>query len=138
MTTDICSIWAYDDLKESGALGRLQKDYLYVFVQAYPEALSTDQLVSRFREIHNRAPYRSNCGLGSRITELTTMGFLEKVDQITSDITKKTVNRWKWTGRKTPLPKRIETCTCPHCNGSGSITKEVYYDPVEKQQTFFR
>lgn len=47
MVTDICSIWAYDDIIESGYLGKKQALVLSIFTKAYPYSLSGSEAVSK-------------------------------------------------------------------------------------------
>ena len=120
---DLCTIWAYDDIKKTGYISDRQAMYLSVFSEAYPDGLTkreaSEIVVERFKVGF------SKCGFGSRISELENLGFLEKDGYALDPITKKKVNVWRYTQRKDPIIL-IEVCAeCPHCNGRGKIKKFV-------------
>ena len=118
--SDICSIWAYEDIVTSGWLGDKQARVLAIFTRN-PEKEFTASEIKRGLIIKSMSETVRN-----RITELNDMGFLEKVSIVFDEITEKHVNTWRWTGRKIPLPKSsIELC-CPRCKGSGKITRVIY------------
>lgn len=125
--TNICSVWAYHEILESGKLARLHGMYLAVFSEA-SKPLTMNQSIERFKIKFKDLPYKTNHGMGSRISELTDMGFLEKFDMVKCEHTLKTVNRWVYTGRKQPKEKIYEFVCCPRCNGLGKLTKAIYKD----------
>ena len=127
--TDICSILSYHDIKRSGYLGEKQAMYLSVFsYDGLPltHRQATREVLDLFKVI---LPERNG-----RIAELEAMGFIKKHDIVVCNYSHKKVNRWIWTGRRKPLPKREERIPCPHCDGRGTISKEVYYEPENFEQ----
>ncbi len=134
MTTDICSVWAYDEIVKSGLVGRLQAMYLSIFVSVYPRPLTVHQVIEIFSERFAKEPYKTHHGLGSRITELTQLGFLRKQDRVVCEMSKKQVNRWLWTERRTPLSYKIEWVACRVCDGKGGKLRKVYYDEAATGQ----
>ena len=120
--TDICSIWTYEEIKESGVIGNLQASVLAIFAQDPTVPRTCSEIVlSLGRTVHETyAP---------RIKELTDMGFLVKFDKVRDKDSKKLVNRWIYTGRKKPYPKKLVKMCCPKCKGEGIIEKEVYIKP---------
>jgi len=122
--TDICSVWAYQDITESGYVGERQGMFLSILVEAYPSALTGKQIVSQVER--KFGAYFSKFGLGSRLAELTEMGFIKKHDKVVCEHTHQTVNRWVYTGSKFPRRKEVVSRECPHCGGCGVQTKEEY------------
>jgi hypothetical protein len=119
--TDICSIWAYDDIKLSGYVGKRQAQYLHVFtLSSLPLThREASQLVNKVFSL--KVPERNG-----RIRELEDMGFIEKVDHVICEHTKKTVNRWRYTGRKIPLIDFEKECVCDKCGGTGKVKVKVF------------
>ena len=120
--TDICSVWSYQEIKDSGYLGKRQAMYLSIFIKEdrrpFTHKEASDQVCLKFGI---RVPERNG-----RIAELEEMGFIEKYDHVRCMITKKLVNRWRWTGRYEPLEKRERSCECDKCGGTGYIMKAFY------------
>lgn len=134
MNTDICSIWAYDDIKASGYVGRRQAQYIHVFSISSVPLTHREASAIVNKTFGLKVPERNG-----RIRELEDMGFIEKVDQVICPATKKTVNRWRYTGRKVPLKASEEICVCDKCDGSGKIRVKVYKDSsTEEQPTLFK
>jgi len=125
--TDICSIWTYEEIKASGVVGNLQASILSIFAQKpiVPKTCSEIVHVLGFTVHETHAP---------RIKELTDMGFLVKFDKVRDKNSKKLVNRWIYTGRKKPYPKKFIRMCCPKCNGDGWIEKNVYIQDDIPQQ----
>lgn len=132
MTVDICSVWAYCEIKDSGYVGLRQSQYLYIFANASGPMTHREATEATQNEFMIRLPERNG-----RIAELEEMGFLEKVDMIECPITKKTVNRWGYTGRKRPLPKETVQVECEKCCGKGYYNKDIYVKQEEKQMDLF-
>jgi len=129
--TDICSIWAYHEIRESGLLGKRQAQFIFIFVRER-RALTVREVVTMIdREFGETFSLN---GIGSRISELTDMGYLEKYDHVLEN--GKRVNRWIWTGAKRPFPKRIVAKQCSRCEGIGTIRVEEYYDPEPQGELF--
>lgn len=124
MSQDICSIWAYEDIKRSGYLGHKQALVLSVFAgNPNTPMKATDVVESLGRTVSETTR--------TRISELERMGFLRKYDRVVCDLTKKTVNRWIYTGNRKPLSyKKMEVC-CIHCKGKGTVIKKIYDNPEE-------
>jgi len=129
-------VWAYHEIVESGMVGRLQAMYLSVFVDAYPAPQTVNQIIDRFAARFHHEPYTTHHGFGSRISELTEMGFLRKVDQVKCEQSQKIVNRWVWTERTAPLASREESVSCEKCCGTGQRVKKIYYDPNAQPELF--
>lgn len=115
---------AYDELKSSGELGKSQAMYLVVF-------MSTGAPLSHLQATHyveqmfgKKMPARNG-----RIAELEERGFIRKHDVEECPVTKKSVNRWIWTGRTTPLESKDEWRECRHCEGKGGKVERVYGEP---------
>lgn len=125
--TDICSIWAYHDILESGKVSRLHGMYLSVFSENN-EPLTMNQAIIKFKEKFKDFPYKTHHGMGSRISELTDKGFLKKFDMVRCDLTRKTVNRWIYTGKRESKRKIVVKMVCSHCKGCGSVDKVFYAD----------
>ena len=126
---DICSLWAYEDIKNSDYLGDKQLLVLKLFIE-HPEGLTATQVV----KILGRGVSEN---IRNRITELTEQGFLEKVAKVRCPITQKMVNKWKFTGRKKPLDSSVEKVCCPNCDGKGFVFKKIYHIDKEIQQKLF-
>lgn len=124
---DQCSVWAYEDIKETGRLGRLQGMFLAVYCAAQ-RPLTAYQAFQEFKKIFGEYPQKSLHGMGSRITELEAFGFLEKIGVVQCEYTHKKVNQWRYTGRKTPKIKSIKRVCCPRCNGKGVVDVYEYLD----------
>lgn len=119
-----CSVWSYNEIKESGYVGKRQAQYLFIFVSQSPEPL-THRQASDFvnRHFGLNVPQRNG-----RIAELEQMGFLEKFDTVVCPATLKRVNRWVFSGQrraKTYYWRKVE-CKC--CKGSGQVFQKVYQD----------
>ena len=128
--TDICSIWAYEDIKRSGYLKGLQARVLKIFSENPNKTYTGTQIV----EITGRA---SSENIRNRITELEQKGFLKKTDEkIICNYTKKRVNVWQYTGRKIPKIPQITRCACPSCKGRGYVDKTVYVDQKKQGELF--
>ena len=104
MQTDICSVWAYEEIKESGYIGKAQAMYMSVFCGSTRLPLTHLQATKLVeKRFFVKMPERNG-----RVAELEEKGFLEKFDHVVCEFTGKTVNRWQWTGRTNPLPQRVE------------------------------
>lgn len=127
METDICSIWAYHEIMDSGLLGERQAIVLSIFSEHPDTPLTATQVVSM---IHRGDNYKTSelesSTLRNRIAELRHMGFVRNVDKAKCQLSGKTVNRWQYTGRKIPLTKSIQTICCPKCDGRGEVEATVY------------
>jgi len=130
--TDLCSSWSYYEITQSGYLGKMQSRYLSVFTKSIKPLTHKEASDIVRQEYGIKVPERNG-----RISELTDMGFLEKVDTKRCSETNKIVNRWKWTGRTKPFPTRTVTAKCPHCGGCGEVERTEYYDPIDKMQERF-
>lgn len=118
------SLWAYDDIKASGYIGERQALILAAFVSSYPTAITATSVVQRMgRGVSEN--------VRNRITELEQMGFLEKTGEVRCESTMRIVSLYKWTGRKKPLPSRMEHITCSHCEGKGKVMKLIYHKEEE-------
>lgn len=118
------SRWAYEEIKASGYIGERQAVILAVFVSAYPGAITATSVVKKMgRGVSEN--------VRNRITELEQMGFLEKAGETRCEATTRVVSLYKWTGRKQPLPHRMEFVTCEHCEGKGKVMKKVYHTEAE-------
>ena len=119
---DICSIWAYHEIVDSGWLrGRLAM-YLSVFSAGTP--LTARQATNAVRDKFGKGFECSS--FVARCSDLEDMGFLKKDGRVQCEFTKKTVNKWKYTGLKVPLPKETITVMCNCCKGKGFIERETY------------
>ena len=123
---DICAIWAYYEIKESGVLTKQRARYLSIFSEAYPESLCMAQVEKILTEKFGAPP--SSRGYGGRVSELEARGFLVKAKKDKSTQTTRTVNYWKWTGRKKPLPSRMVWKECSECAGKGHKQVEEFYE----------
>lgn len=124
MMTDDCSIWAYNDIRESGLLGERKSQYLSVFIDSiYPltHLQATNLVAKRF----NIMAGKISTGSGSRLSELEREGFLVKAFKVKCEITGQTVNTWRWTSRKNKLKRVSKILTCPNCKGSGKVKMMV-------------
>jgi len=128
--SNICSVWAYHEIVADGTVGKHQAMYLQEFSSGEP--LTHKQVVKLIEEDFS---IDVPC-YGGRIRELEEMGFIEKHDIVVCEFTHKKVNRWIFTGRRTPLPKEKIEITCPHCEGVGKIKKEVYKDTSMQKELF--
>ena len=124
MTTDPCSIKSYDQIKKSGYIGKQCAKYLYIFM--YNKGPLTHREATNIVKCFFKIDPPDRNG---RISELEDMGFLKKHDTVTCEYTHKTVNRWVWTGRTEPLPKRAIRKACDCCEGKGFVYKDEYYQP---------
>ena len=132
--TDSCSILSYDQIKKSGYIGKMQSKYLYVFMYAHKRGeapMTHREATNSIKCIFKINPPDRN----GRISELEQMGFLKKHDTVKCENTGKTVNRWVWTGRTQPLPKRRVRKQCTCCEGKGFVYEDEYYQP-QGQMTF--
>lgn len=118
---DICSIWSYHEIEESGYLSKRRARVLSIFTENPTRLFTATECV----QMHGRGVSETT---RNRITELEQMGFLEKVDTVECPLTKKTVNRWRWTGRKVPKIWREIKVICRHCEGTGHVYKKEWYD----------
>lgn len=122
MTTDICSIWAYHDMLDSGYISRREAEVLNAFSNiSYMKPLTgleVTQIIGR--EILSSETTRS------RISALTRKGFLKKHDIVLCPQTHRHVNRWIYTGRKKPFDRVKECITCPRCKGAGTVEVNAY------------
>lgn len=116
---DICSIWAYEDIKKSGYIGERQSRILAVFAMNPEKPLSATEVI----ELLGRTTSEST---RNRITELQKMGFLRKFDRINCPVTNKKVNRWIYTGNRKPKDCVIEEVCCSKCKGKGVVQQKVY------------
>lgn len=124
--TDICSIWAYHDIVESGFVGERQAQYLSVFVEEN-RPLTSDEAAELIKKKFGIGI--SGSGRGSRLSELEEKGFIIKIDKVKSPHTNHQVNRWKWTGRKQPFEKKLVNIKCPYCQGKGIVQELCFFDP---------
>jgi hypothetical protein len=122
---DICSIWAYNDIVDSGKVGKLQAMYLSIFSECNTP-LTVNQFIIKYKEVFGERPYKTHHGMGSRISELCDMGFLNMFDKVKCEFTGKTVNRWIYSGRTEPFDSEMITQICSSCFGSGHVTKKTY------------
>jgi len=122
MTTDICSIWAYHEIIDSGYMGEKQSMYLAVFSENPDRNFTHKQAV---REIYTQFGVRVPVYDG-RITELEKKGFLKKDAIIKCEFTRKKVNAWIYTGRRSPKEYEMVTKCCPKCKGFGMISEKEY------------
>jgi len=121
---DQCSAWAYQEILDSGYIGKRQAQYLHVFTSKYPQPLThRDASALVNQQFGLRVPERNG-----RIAELEAMGFIEKFDLIECPFTKKTVNRWRYTLRRSPRLKTMKRVECPHCRGKGIVDIEEYLE----------
>jgi hypothetical protein len=124
MTTDICSKLSYDEIIESGYLGKRQALVLSIFSEKEGRHTATEIVKILGRGVSEN--------VRNRITELEQMGFLIKSGIIECQYTHRQVNSFKWTGRTKPLPSREENVICECCHGKGTVIKKVYYDEPKK------
>lgn len=116
--TDQCSIWAYEEIVQTGYIGKKQAIVLSKFTDGVPRtALEIMAKTNGYLESDRK-----------RISELEAMGFLEKIDVVKCPTTKMKVNRWKFTGRRAPKMKTMRKIQCTHCNGKGIVQVEEYLD----------
>jgi len=128
--TDKCSVASLLEIKKSGYLGKKQEQYVSVFINSL--------VPLTHREATNLVEIKFNIKLperNGRIAELEEMGFLEKVDVVICDFTKKRVNRWRYTGRTDPLDFSMEWRECKHCEGKGGKITKVYHKLYKEEQT---
>ena len=123
--TDVCSVWAYEEIIRSGYLGKRQAVVLEFFIQA-KRPMTATQAVENFGRTVSETTR-------TRISELTHMGFLRKIEHSECELTGKIVNKWVYTGRRAPKPKRLSRVTCLKCAGTGVVETEVYYDEGPEQ-----
>ena len=130
--TDICSIWAYEEIKQSGYLGARQAMFLSVFVESSKPltAKEANDLVGKKFGIDTDG-YKYDA---RRLSELEAMGFIRKADHVKCFFTGNTVNRWRYSGRTQPYPQEKATVFCPHCNGRGVVVVDRYV-PDDDQLT---
>lgn len=116
---DICSIWAYEDIKTTGSLSKRMAMYLSIFVDLYPHPLTareaTGKVKDKFGFIFPVSSYTARC------SDLEKMGFIKKTDQVKCQISNKIVNRWIYTGRKEPKETQIMSVCCPTCKWSQAV-----------------
>ena len=129
MTTDICSIWAYEEIISSGYLGDKQSKVLKIFSENYPKEYTASEIVAKLGRGLSETTR-------NRITELCHMGFLRKKRKVYCSIAmqrgiKRLVNSFQYTGRKYPFPKIETEIECPKCGGTGKIKKEIYCQDQE-------
>lgn len=132
--TDICSVWAYHEIVGSGRVGKLQAQVLSIFSEAYPRAVYANELLEEMRKRFD--PSVMQHSVAPRISELVHMGLLEAKGMKESEITNKTVNVWAWTGNKNPKIKMMRLCRCKHCDGRGSLMKQVWDFPEPQKDLF--
>ena len=126
--TDICSIWAYQEIKESGQLGDRQAMFLSCIIDANAYHHSPSA-----REIGNLVIAKfgigfSRNGLGSRLSELERLGYIKKDGIKIDNQTLKKVNGWKYTGRKESKLKNPVAVACKCCKGTGVVIRNVFLD----------
>lgn len=117
--TDLCSIWAYEEIINSGYLGKKQSKVLSIFTSNPTQKYTATQIV----EIIGRGVSETT---RNRITELEQMGFLEKDGVVVCETTNRIVNLFKWSGRRNPFKKSIETFECHRCKGTGKMEKAIW------------
>jgi len=128
---DICSKWAYDEIVESGYVSKRQAMFLDV-LSCSEAPLTANQIV---KQIAVRFEKRfSISGIGSRLSELETKGFIKKQGKTVCEQTNKRVNQYVFTGRKAPFPKKMMRKECSCCEGKGFTFKEEFYDPIDPKQ----
>lgn len=121
--TDECSILSYKTLVESGYVGRRQAQYLHIFILAEKPLTHAEASGRVDKEFGTRVPARNG-----RIAELEAMGFLRKVDRVTSVQSGHLVNRWEWTGAKepNPIPRPDQKVATWSAGGMKSITVDQW------------
>ena len=120
---DRCSSESYEKLKQSGDLGRSQAMYLSVFMDHRKPMTHLEATEKVYQTFGVFLPPRNG-----RLTELQSMGFIEKQDVVFCKETQRSVNRWWWTGRKKPLESKKEWRECNHCKGKGGRVEKVYFE----------
>ena len=123
MLNDQCSSESYRQLKESGDLGRSQSMYLSVFMDERKPMTHLEATEKVYQIFGVTLPARNG-----RLAELETMGFVEKQDVVFCTKTRRSVNRWAWTGRTRPLESKTEWRQCQHCEGKGGRLEKVYFE----------
>lgn len=125
---DQCSIWAYQEILDSGRLGKIQAIFLSIFSSS-GQPLTAAEAVEKFKEFNGSIQRKTSVyGIGPRLSELEAMGFLEKFDIVKCHSTNKRVNRWRYTGRKIPKIKSVKRICCPRCDGKGIVDVFEYLD----------
>lgn len=130
--TNICSVWAYNDIVASGFTGKRQGQHLYIFARERRPLTHrevTELVKDEFRIWIDQR--------GSRVSELEQCGLIRKVDKIKCPVTNMTVNRWQWTGRRVPLESKEAEVKCDKCHGTGKIEVIAYYDPEYPSKIVF-
>ena len=112
---------AYDQIKESGELGRAQAMYLTVIANSENGMTHRQANQAVFQEFGRRLSARNG-----NFIDMISAGFLKVIGQTECDVTHKQVNVYDWTGRTTPLPSREEWVTCEKCEGKGGHMKKIY------------
>ena len=127
--SDIHSLWSFEEIRRSKYVGKLQAEILSLFTENPTKSFMSDEIVDHLRRRFR--PKLEKQPVSPRFAELEKIGFIEKAPDRLNPETNMTVNCWKWTGRKTPLPVRTEWMECLHCNGKGKVMKEVRVKPNE-------
>jgi len=119
---DICSIWSYEDILNSGYLGERQARVLAIFSMNPDRSFTGTEIV----QMMSGRAFSENTR--NRITELEQYGFLDKVDMVEDVHSNKVVNRWRYNGRTKPRKWREEETPCSKCSGNGKVIVKHYYD----------
>jgi hypothetical protein len=134
MEKDQCSVWAYEEINKSGYVSKVQSWVLSILAGAYPGSMTMPEVVDQIQIEFN--PTQERACVSSRFSELERMGFLDKFKLKVNPKSNKTVNAWRWTGRKEPLPCRDEIVSCPNCQGRGTVIRKVFVHPENYQREF--
>lgn len=119
---------SHEQEEQSGRIGQAQKHFWDIFKEYGP---LTSREAVKLIDTQKGIKYQQRCG---RIAELTSMGLLELHDVVTDDTSGKRVNRWRASGRTTPLPMVCKFVECKHCEGKGGEFKSVYVREGKEQQ----
>lgn len=111
------SIEAYNTIKENGLLSLRRWQFYDVLFRFGP--LTQNECARKVELVYKTK--LSESGIGSRLSELRTMGVVQEVGKRRDSITGMKNILWDCT-KKLPIklekPKRID---CPHCNGKGYL-----------------
>jgi hypothetical protein len=130
--TNLCSSWAYEDIKKTGYMGEAQAKYLFVFARENMPLTHKQATNLVEKEFHKSMPQRNG-----RIAELSDMGFIKAIDTVQCEFTGKTVTRWMYTGRKVAKVESFVNGQCPCCKGVGYVRTKVWIEPDTKTLEMF-
>jgi hypothetical protein len=121
---DQCSIWAYEDIVNSGALSERLAMFMSVFVDNRNHPMTAREATGKVRDkFKYKFPVSSYT---ARCSDLMRMGYLKKTDRVRCSVSNKIVNRWAWTGLRSKVVDITIKVKCKHCNGTGHVTEKIY------------